>query len=99
MNGGAPRFYWHVNPFKWKCEREELRDYQLAMLKCKKYECAGDQTSRGGGGEAMCVQHDIEARSRNCYCHGKAASIKYYECVYLIAAFFCTVVYCNTWPV
>jgi len=56
-------------------------------VKCKKYECAGDQTSRGGGGAAMYVQHNIEARSRNCCCHGKTISIKYYECVYLIAAF------------
>lgn len=50
LNGVALRFYWPVNPFKWKCGREELRDYQRAMVKCKKYECAGDQTSRGGGG-------------------------------------------------
>jgi len=33
------------------------------------------------------VQHCIEARSPDCYCHGKAVSMKYYECVYLTAAF------------
>jgi hypothetical protein len=44
----------------------------------------------------MYVQHNIEARSRNCCCHGKAVSIKYYECVYLIAAF--SDVACQTAP-
>ena len=29
----------------------------------------------------MYVQRNIEARSRNHYCHGKAASITYSECV------------------
>ena len=36
----------------------------------------------------MYLQHNIEALSRDCCCHGKAVSTKYYECVYLIAAAF-----------
>jgi hypothetical protein len=45
---------------------------------------AGLHTVDGGGGggrQAMCVSRNIEARSRNHCCRGKARRITYSECV------------------
>jgi protein-S-isoprenylcysteine O-methyltransferase Ste14 len=33
--------------------------------------------------QAMYVEHNIEARSRNRFCRGKAISIQYYECAFV----------------
>jgi len=55
--------------------------------------------------QAMYVQRNIETRSRNHFCHGKAISIKYsqFVSVFLLQSsrvqIACAVLYCHLWPV
>ena len=54
----------------------------------------------------MYLQRNIEARSRNHCCRGKAVSIKYYVCVYYCVTYparkshlFCAALCFHLWPV
>jgi hypothetical protein len=53
--------------------------------------------------QAMYVQRNIEVRSRNHCCRGKAINITYFECVSVALviqhASACAVFYCHLWPV